>query len=261
VVEGFVRQYPGHFRYLFEAQQGKSHALNAGIRAADGEILAFVDDDVTAKPDWLYNLTSPLRDSEWAGTGGRILPDREVSLPPWLAFDGKWGMGALILAHFDFGDQPCELKEAPYGTNMAFRKELFTKHGLFRTEFGRRVLAAGERLLYVPTAVVHHEVPSNRTTKKFLLRRSFDNGRAEILERKTGPRIWGIPRRYFRVVNFVLKFLPKEIRRWLRARDPQQRFYLKCVVWHSLGELVEMWRQPSTGTKSAKAPGAHPVLD
>jgi glycosyltransferase involved in cell wall biosynthesis len=276
VVDGFVHRYPGHFRYIFEAKQGKSHALNTGIRESRGEILAFVDDDVTVEPDWLYNLTKVLRDDAWAGTGGRILPDRDVTLPPWLAFDGQWGMGAMIVAHFDFGNKPCQLKEPPYGTNMAFRKEIFTKYGLFRTdlgprpgseirnedtEFGRRLLAAGERLLYLPSAVVYHEVPEHRATKKFLLRRSFDNGRAEIRERKTGPRVWGISRRYFRVVNYILRFLPRTIRRWLRARDPQQRFYFKCVVWHSFGELVEMWRQPSAPAENSKAPGANAVLD
>ena len=49
IVENFCRQYPGHFRYLFEAQPGKSYALNAGIANASGEVLAFVDDDVTVE--------------------------------------------------------------------------------------------------------------------------------------------------------------------------------------------------------------------
>jgi glycosyltransferase involved in cell wall biosynthesis len=276
VTEGFIRRYPRHFRYLFEAQQGKSHALNSGVREASGEILAFVDDDVTVEPDWLYNLTSVLRNGEWAGSGGKILPDRQISLPPWLAFDGPRGMGEMIVAQFDLGNEPCELRIPPYGTNMAFRKELFTKYGLFRTdlgprpgseirnedmELGRRLLAAGERLLYVPSAVVYHEVPENRTTKKYLLKRWFDNGRAEIRERKPKPKVWGISRRYFRVVNFTLKFLPLKIRHWLRARDPQERFHCKCVVWHAAGQLVEMWHQPSAETETRKVPGVQGALN
>jgi glycosyltransferase involved in cell wall biosynthesis len=276
VVEGFERRYPGHFRYLFEAQQGKSHALNSGIREACGDILAFVDDDVTVQPDWLYNLTAPLMDGEWVGTGGKILPDRQISLPDWLAFDGPCGMGEMIVAQFDLGDEPCELRIPPYGTNMAFRKELFTKYGLFRTdlgprpgseirnedmELGRRFLSAGERLLYVPSAVVYHEVPENRTTKKYLLKRWFDNGRAEIRERKPKPKVWGISRRYFRVVNFALKFLPLKIRHWMRARDPQERFCCKCIVWHAAGQLVEMWHQPSAETESRKVPGVQDALN
>ena len=48
------------------------------------------------------------------------------------------------------------------------------------TEFGRRVMAAGEHLWYEPSAVVYHAVPENRLTKGYLLRFWFDHGRASI---------------------------------------------------------------------------------
>jgi GT2 family glycosyltransferase len=276
VAAEYCQRYQGRFRCLFEPMQGKSHALNTGIRAAHGDIIAFVDDDVIVEPTWLERLTAPLESGEWAGTGGRILPDRHFSPPPWLAFYGPFGMGAIIAAHFDLGNEPCELDEAPYGTNMAFRKEIFAKYGLFRTdlgprpgseirnedtELGRRLLAAGERLLYVPSAVVYHEVPEHRTTKKFLLKRWFDYGRAEIRERKTKPKIWGIPRRYFRVANYILRILPRKTLYWLRTRDPKERFSSKCSVWRAAGELVEIWCQPPAVKEGRKAPGAHGVLN
>src|SRR4029077_17362429 len=78
VVEQFCRRYPGRLRYLFEGQQGKSYALNAGIRASDGDVMAFMDDDVTVDPLWLQNLTAPLQNGDWAGAGGRTL-----SAPPY----------------------------------------------------------------------------------------------------------------------------------------------------------------------------------
>ncbi len=71
LVEGFCHRYPGRFRYLFEPQQGKSYALNSGIRVSPSEILAFTDDDAIVEPDWLWNLTSALHDGEWAGAGER----------------------------------------------------------------------------------------------------------------------------------------------------------------------------------------------
>ena len=72
VVEGFYKQYPSRIRYLFEPKQGKSNALNTGIREARGNILAFMDDDVRVETDWLQKLTAPLQDPQWAGAGGRV---------------------------------------------------------------------------------------------------------------------------------------------------------------------------------------------
>ena len=73
IAKEFVARYPGRFRYISEPRQGKSHALNTGIRESRGDILAFVDDDVTVQPTWLRNLTQTLDGSEWAGAGGRTL--------------------------------------------------------------------------------------------------------------------------------------------------------------------------------------------
>src|SRR5580658_11381821 len=66
VVEEFVHRYPDRFRYVFEPKQGKSNALNTGIREARGEILAFTDDDVTVEAGWLQNLCAVLDRTEWA---------------------------------------------------------------------------------------------------------------------------------------------------------------------------------------------------
>ena len=72
VIEECASRNPGRFRYIFEAKQGKSNALNTGIREARGDILAFMDDDVLVEPSWLDSLTRPLRESNVSGTGGRI---------------------------------------------------------------------------------------------------------------------------------------------------------------------------------------------
>ena len=93
VVESFSSRYPGRFRYLFEPRQGKSFALNAGVRESLGNVLAFLDDDVTVEPTWLGILAAPLNGNEWAGTGGRTLLERPFSPPSWLAVDGPFSMG------------------------------------------------------------------------------------------------------------------------------------------------------------------------
>jgi glycosyltransferase involved in cell wall biosynthesis len=257
-VEDFCRKYPDHFRYVFERQQGKSYALNTGIREAHGQILAFMDDDATAEPTWLWNLTHALVDGEWAGAGGRIRPEPGFSPPPWLPLDGPRNMGG-VLAFFDRGDDPGELDLAPYGTNMCFRKEMFERYGGFRTdlgprpgseirnedtEFGRRLISAGEHLRYEPSAIVHHPVPESRLRKKYFLAWWFDDGRARVREVGSRPAIFGIPRHYLRILRVILCHLPKITLQWMLAFDPQQRFIRKCWVWTTFGEVAEMYRLP-----------------
>ena len=255
IVEGFCARYPGRFRYLFEPQAGKSYALNSGIREARGDILAFMDNDVTVEESWLRNLTAILLDREWVGAGGRILPDRNFSSPRWLPFSGSKGRYALApLGLFDLGDQAGQLTESPFGSNMAFRKEVFEKYGSFRTdlgprpgseirsedtEFGNRLLAGGERMRYEPTAVVYHPVPENRIQKKYYLAWWFDKGRSNIRQfgfRKDAISILGVP--LYMVRSFAVWVL-----RWIVTVEPRRRFDRKLTVWGKSGEIVECYRR------------------
>jgi glycosyltransferase involved in cell wall biosynthesis len=266
VVADFCRRYPGRFRYLFEERQGKSHALNAGVRASQGDILAFMDDDVTVEPRWLQNLTTPLDNSEWTGVGGRILPPSMFSAPSWLAMEGRYSLvGTLAL--FNLGNNGCELDRAPFGTNMAFHKKMFERYGGFRTdmgpspgseirnedtEFGRRLIAQGHRLWYEPSAVVYHAVSTERLTKRYFLAFWFDHGRASVREWGDGPSICGIPRAYLRMLKIGLYGLPKMLR-WTLTLDSKRRFYWKGMVWMVAGEIVEIFRQSVKSDQTAAA--------
>jgi glycosyltransferase involved in cell wall biosynthesis len=262
VAERFCRQHFGRFQYLFEPKQGLSQARNTGVREARGEIIAFVDDDVKVEPTWLDNLTSPLHDGDWAGSGGRILPARGFVPPRWLALDGPRNLGMTLCAQFDLGDLPAELKDAPFGTNMAFRKEVLDRFGKFRTdlgrfsnnlmgnedtEFGRRVMAGGARLRYVPSAVVYHEVQESRVRKQYFLRWWFDRGRGAI--RESG-RILGASE----ILSLLFRALPTALGSVL-SFDPQRRFYRKCMVWCAAGKLVEAYRlSKEPGYKGRRQP-------
>ena len=258
VVQDFSRRHPGRLRYLFEPNPGKSFGLNAGVLAARGDTLAFIDDDVTVEPSWLQNLTASLQSRKWAGAGGRILLDRNFSLPRWLALDGPCNMGGM-LAGFDLGDKAGELREAPYGTNMAFHKKMFERYGLSRTdlgpspnreiprpnedtEFGRRLLAAGERLWYEPSAVVHHPVPRERLNKQYFLAWWFDYGRATSRERWKRSPVWGIPRHCLSIPRMIATHLSVRVLQWVWTLDPQRRFLRKGVAWMSAGQIAEMYR-------------------
>jgi glycosyltransferase involved in cell wall biosynthesis len=250
VIENFCRRYPERFRYLFEPRQGKSYAANSAIQATRGDILAFMDDDTTVEPAWLENLVAPLRNPEYAGVGGKIIAEWTCALPDWLPHTSQYGLAPLV--SFDHGLDPKPLKETPFGANMAFRRVLFEKYGGFRpdlgprgrrfipnddSEFGSRLLAAGEQLFYEPRAIVHHPVTANRLQKDYFLRWWFEKGRSGIRAVATSPlsTVSSLGNILRRLPNFAIWTL-----KWLFTRESRLRFQNKMIVWTKLGELVEI---------------------
>jgi len=255
VVRSTSERYPGRFRYLFEPRPGKSRALNAGIREARGNLLAFIDDDVVVEPTWLQNLTVALNKGECAGVAGRILPERSFSPPRWIPLKDQHALAPLAIFNPDREEGP--LNEPPYGANMAYQKRVFGKYGGFRTdlgpapgsgnpqkcedsEFGHRLLTARETLRYEPTAVVYHSVPSNRVQKKYFLAWWFDKARADI-------RAFGIPAdtKWFvaGIPLYLFRRLVVWTLRWMVGVEPSRRFSRKLKVWTAAGMILECFRQ------------------
>jgi len=256
VVEEFCQRDPRRFCYLFEPLQGKSHALNAGIREARGDVLAFTDDDLTVDPMWLQNLTASLEKGEWVGAGGRTIPEKTFSAPRWLRNVDKSALSPLGM--FDVGAKAGEFTEPPIGNNMAYRKTMFEKHGGFRTdlgprpgseirsedtEFGQRLLSVGEKLWYEPSAVVYHSTPEGRLQKDYFLGWWYAKARANIRELGSpADARWlvvGVPLVLFRrLVVWTL--------RWMFAAEPARRFTNKINVWVSAGAVQECYRQAAS---------------
>jgi glucosyl-dolichyl phosphate glucuronosyltransferase len=270
VFEEFNAAYPGRFRYLFEPKPGKSNALNSAIEATDADVLAFMDDDVLVEPTWLANLTSVLNDPSYAGVGGKIVPQWKTALPRWLPVKEKYGLAPLVM--FDLGNEAGALDEPPFGTNMAFRRSVFDRYARFRTdlgprpgseirsedtEFGQRLLNAGERLYYQPSAVVYHEVAEKRLKKEFFLKWTFDKARADIREfgvqKGTKWFIAGVP-------LYLFRRLAVWTVRWMAGMNPAVRFARKLKIWSTAGAIRECYRSfhqrrlPQAGAQSPASP-------
>jgi hypothetical protein len=211
---------------------------------------------------------------EWAGAAGRVFPEQTFSPPSWLACEGRYSLGPLAL--FDLGPEAHELMEPPFGNNMAFRKALFEKYGGFRTglgprftkldprkvgedsEFSVRLLDAGERLWYEPSAIVYHAVPADRIQKEYFLEWWFDKSRSQI-------RVYGIPRDTKLCVAGIPLYLFRRLAvwslRWIFGTNPARRFSAKLSVWRIAGAIFESYRQSRSPKREMTRATVHDSVD
>jgi O-antigen biosynthesis protein len=162
--------------------RGLSSARNTGLRAANGEIVAYIDCDARPDPDWLRYLAAGFLTSDHAGIGGPNVP------PP----DG-WVAGCVANApggpaHVLISDR--EAEHIP-GCNMAFRRQRLIEVGGFDPRFFAagddvdvcwRLQDRGQTLGFSPGAVVWHRA---RDSVSAYRRQQVGYGRAEaMLERK-----------------------------------------------------------------------------
>ena len=171
--------------------QGVSGNRNTGAFHAQTSLIAFLDDDTSADPDWLGRLIKPFEDATVVGTGGGISPDWQFSRPRWMPEEFLWAVGG------SYAGMPT--KTAPirnvWSASMVVRREVFMAVGGFRVGFGklgdvnrpedtelclRMSALAGGHWMYVPDAVIRHEVPARRSTFNFFLHRCYSEGRGKV---------------------------------------------------------------------------------
>jgi GT2 family glycosyltransferase len=173
-------------------EPGASGARNAGAALARSPLLAFLDDDVQARSGWLSELVAPFADPSVVGSGGRTHPAWQGPPPAWFPSEFGWVVGA---SHTGLPTTAAAVRNV-WSENMAVRRQAFESVGGFRSGFGKvgstsrpedtdlciRVGAAApqSRWVYVPTAVIDHEVPAQRATFAFFLHRCYSEGAGKI---------------------------------------------------------------------------------
>ena len=178
-------------KYFFEPRQGKSYALNHGIQEAQGDIIAFTDDDVLLDPYWLYHLIECFKKYGCDGVGGRVVPVYPERTPKWIRDNPIKLAGIVVIADYGEETKPYGKSMDPFiGSNYAFRKEVFDKCGLFRVDLGPGTAAMGEdtelierlatkgySLYYCGVAVVRHPVDLGRLRLNYIAKWHMSLGR------------------------------------------------------------------------------------
>lgn len=169
--------------------RGLSGGRNTGVAEAAGSIIAFMDEDAYAEPDWLENILQGYAGEQVIGVGGAIQPAWVEARPRWFPEEFDWVVGCTYRGMPHHASPVRNL----IGANMSFRKDIFDLAGEFTNGMGRigtRPLGCeetefciratqrteGGRFLFEPRARVHHRVPPTRASWKYFLSRCYSEG-------------------------------------------------------------------------------------
>jgi glycosyltransferase involved in cell wall biosynthesis len=265
---------------LHESSQGKSFALNRGLQAATGDIIALTDDDVWPNTEWLQRLVANFRQRDVTFVFGKVLP-RWATVPPadllTTSAQDIWGPLALV----DYGDEPTAYIAAstgqrlPIGANLAFRRDALVTVGGWRTDLGKvnNTLTSGEdheifcRLrrfnlysgFYDPAVVVQHYVPERRVTRSYFRKWFFWSGKTHALmlddlyphvDIRQIPHIAGMPR-------FLWRQTLQQLGRYLWTRQPGtpalEALKEELRLLQYTGLIVGCWRRRAVGREQPLA--------
>ena len=269
VVQQYAPQFNGALRYVYEPQSGRSHALNAGIAASGGDLVAMIDDDEEVDREWLTTIATVFADASVDFIGGPYVPRWGGQRPAWLGSSYRsavgWVDSGAVVRQFG-----SDFDAMLMGGNAVIRRQILDRVGPYATDLGRaagtrllscedrdmfnRLLAVDARGFYRPDLVILHYVPPERLTKRYFRRWCFWHGAslAMLDARQPAPvqYLFGVPR--YMIGNAMRGTL--DAIRAIAARDEERIFARELAWW----ELAGFFYGKHLYRRQAAAPEAAP---
>jgi glycosyltransferase involved in cell wall biosynthesis len=177
IAQEYATRHPDRVR-VFQRSGSRGVGRNAGVRAAGGDLVAFIDGDCFADSNWLKELRGALATA--AVVAGRTVT---VGKPHYALLERV----ELFQSGYDVSYPSC---------NLAYHRELFDRLGGFDVRFitaedidlNLRAVRTGAAMHFAPSAVVYHQT---RTTFVRFLYQAFWNGygRKQLTEKHGS--LWG----------------------------------------------------------------------
>jgi GT2 family glycosyltransferase len=239
-------------RLLRVENGGLARARNLGIAAATGQIVAFLDSDAYADPDWLFFMVTALEEQDAAAVGGpNLCPSGDGFVAQCI--DRAPGNPTHVL----FDD---ELAEHVPGCNMAFRKEALEQIGGFDAvhraagddvDVCWKLLARGWRIAFAPGGFVWHH---RRASVRAFLRQQKGYGRAEGHLKRAWPGRFNVfghlvwPGRVYDAVHDGMRLMglpalwPSRVYQGRFGGAPFQSIYQPFPTWFFQVFLTAEWQ-------------------
>lgn len=180
---------------------GLPASRNKGIEVAEGDIIAFFDDDAVADKNWLSELVKMYEERDAIAAGGKILPLWIGNKPKYFPEEFYWLVGAT---HKGFPEEITEVRNT-FTSNLSFRADVLAELGGFKSELKaksgipmqseeteiceRMRMKFGRGVIYNPNAIVYHKVFPEKLKLGYLLKRNFWQGYSKAIMEKSVGRI------------------------------------------------------------------------
>lgn len=234
-----------NFRLISESEQGLSHARNRGLSDANGEYLAFIDDDARAPDNWMETAARIVANYSPDIFGGPATPIFGCDTPAW--YKQSYGIRG------DMGETGWLKDGFIVGTNIFFRKELLVDYGGFDPELGMKGDSVGyheetaivlrafveeKKVYYSKELVVKDRVPDYKLSLAYYLYFVYKVG-------YDGVKLWGSKDDAMELqqLGYKINSTFNELDFALRKRDVGKYPYPENFVVETLGpSFVEIGR-------------------